>query len=152
MVAWLRRLWRATIWHPAAIPADEQRKYATPLKRFLFPAFDMVMLAVGLRGLDVGIPSIERIFPAGVTTGYYLALVVFSVVCFIGAAFPRLWALEIAGKVTLFGVLAVYLLALRTVDDGGARDAVSLLIMCAMLIPLLRLWILGIEIRDRRGT
>lgn len=149
----LGRIWRSTIWAPGAIP-EHERKYAEPLKRFLFPVFDVIMLCVGLRGLGAGIPSIERIFPHGIASGYYWTIIAFSVICLVGAVFPKLWVLEVAGKVTLFALLTVYLIALRSiaVTDGGARDAISLLVSAAMLIPLLRLWILGIEIRDRKES
>lgn len=149
----MRSVWRSTVWAPGAIPESE-RKYAEPLKRFVFPMFDVVLLLVGVRGLGAGIPSIERIFPPGIATGYYVAVIVFSLVCLVGAVFPRLWVLEIIGKVSLFSFLTVYLIALRAVasTDGGARDAISLLVFTAMLIPLLRLWILGIEIRDRKES
>lgn len=149
----MRRFWRSTVWASGAIP-EAERKYAEPLKRFLFPVFDVVMLLVGIRGLSEGIPSIERIFPPGIATGYYWAVIALALICLVGAVFPRLWVLEISGKVSLFAVLTVYLVALRTVAgaDGGARDAVSLLVFTAMLIPLLRLWILGIEIRDRKES
>lgn len=147
----MRWLWERMIWHPGAIPVLE-RKYAGPLKWFVFPVFDIIMAVVGARAMVVGIPSIEALYPAGVSYAIYVAWLVLAVVCFIGAIFPKLWPFEIVGKVALFAVLFLYLIAMRasptTVD--GAKDAVSGLLIAAMLIPCLRLWILGIEERIRR--
>lgn len=145
----LRRVWAETIWAPDAIPAAEA-KYATPLKRFLFPAFDLIIMTAGIRALTVGMPSVETLFPTSVAGGIYWAWVVLGAACFVGAAFPKLSTLEVGGKVALFAILAVYLVTLRVVDDTGPRDVVSLIVVIAMLIPLLRLWILGIEERHRR--
>jgi hypothetical protein len=124
------------------------------LKWFVFPVFDIIMALIGARALVVGVPSIEALYPAEVAYVIYLAWFVLGVVCFVGAVFPRLWPFEILGKVALFSVLFLYLIAMRasptTVD--GAKDAVSGLLLAAMLIPCLRLWILGIEERDRRAV
>ena len=141
------------MWHPSAIPPLEH-KYASPLKRFVFPAFDVIMLAVGVRSMFVGIPSIDELLPGEVAYAFYIAWTVLAFVCLVGAVFPRLWPLEICGKIALFSVLATYLVALRTAPAlyEGARDAVSGLVLAAMLIPSLRLWILGVEERDRRET
>lgn len=149
----MRRLFQASVWHPDAIPPLE-RKYASPLKRFVFPAFDIIMLVVGVRSMFVGIPSIDVLLPGVVAYGFYIAWTVLAAACLIGAAFPRLWPFEIGGKIALFAVLATYLVALRTAPAlyEGARDAVSGLVIAAMLIPSLRLWILGVEERDRRET
>lgn len=150
----LRRVRRELIWGPGAIPPLE-RKYGDPLKRFVFPAFDIAMVIIGVRALQVGIPSIDSLFPQGVATGIYIAWVAVAALCFVGATVPRLWVLEIGGKVALFALLAVYLIALRVAaadDPGGSRDAVSVFVAVAMLFPLLRLWILGIEERDRKAS
>jgi O-antigen ligase len=131
-----------------------ERKYAGPLKWFVFPVFDIIMAAIGLRAMFVGIPSIEALYPAVIAEAIYMAWFVLGVVCFVGAAFPRLWPFEIVGKIALLSMLCLYLIAMRaspsTVD--GAKDAVSLLLLAAILIPCLRLWILGIEERARRAA
>lgn len=148
----MRRLFRGTIWDPDAIPALE-RKYAGPLKWFVFPAFDIIMAAIGARALFVGVPSIESLYPSGVASVIYLAWLILGLVCLVGAVIPKLWPLEIVGKVALFAMLFLYLIAMRVSPTpvDGAKDAVSGLLLAAMLIPCLRLWILGIELRARKA-
>lgn len=148
----LRRLGRASIWAPGAVPVLE-RKYAGPLKWFVFPAFDIIMAVVGFRGMAVGSPSINAMFPGPVAWSLCLAWGTLATVCLIGAVFPRLWMLEIGGKIALFIILTLYLIALLRAPAPyeGARDTVTGLVLGAMLIPMLRLWILGIEERDRKG-
>lgn len=146
-------LWKSTIWAKGAIPADEL-KYAGPLKRFVFPVFDVIMLVVGIRSMFVGIPSIDFHYPPLVAWVLYATWAILAFVCLVGAIFPRLLPLEIGGKIALFSILATYLIALRGVPAmvDGARDAVSGLVLAAMLIPALRLWILGYEIRPRKAS
>jgi len=149
----MRRLFGLSIWHPSAIPAGE-RKYAGPLKWFVFPAFDIIMAVVGFRSMAVGVPSIDALFPDAIAWSLSLTWGTLAMVCFIGAVFPRAWTLEITGKIALFIILTLYLIALLVAPAPyqGARDTVIGLVLGAMLIPMLRLWILGIEERDRKAT
>ena len=148
-----RRIARATIWHPDAIPAIEA-KYARPLKGFVFPVFDLLMIVAGTRGLIVGMPAIDQLFPPPGPTIIYSVWAFMAAVCFVGAVFPRLWLLEIGGKIALFTALSIYFVALRVASGGddGAREVVSVMVAAALLIPLLRLWILGIEERARKES
>lgn len=148
----MRWLLKRSVWCSGAIPPLE-RKYADPLKRVVFPAFDLLMLILAIRSLHVGIPSIDALLPNLATTLLYWAWGLVAGLCFIGAAFPRLWKLEIGGKISLFAMLTVYLVALRLNETGdGTKDATTVFVVVAMLFPMLRLWILGIEERDRKGS
>lgn len=140
-----------TIWNAEAIP-EHERKYAYPLKRFLFPAFDILVIVLGVRTAFVGTASVDRLFPPSVAQGLYWGFAVIGLLCLIGCTFPKLWRVEIVGKVAVFVLLTCYLVTLQVVTsmDQQPRDAVSVITLIAMLIPLLRLWILGIEERDRR--
>lgn len=146
----MRALWQQTIWAPGAIPLLE-RKYAGPLKWFVFPAFDIAMMIIAFRASYVGIPAIESMYPHPVARIIYIAWGVLAFICLVGAIFPRLWVLEIGGKITLFAVLILYFYALRVAagDGSGTRDAISVFVLVATFIPALRLWILGSEIRTR---
>jgi hypothetical protein len=149
----IQRLCRATVWARGAIPMSE-RKYAGPLKWFVFPAFDVLMMVVGFRTMFVGIPSIDALFPPVVAWALSLVWGTVAGVCLVGAVFPKLWPLEIGGKIALFIILTLYLIALRAAPGtyDGSKDAVTGFVAGAMLIPTLRLWILGIEERDRKDT
>jgi hypothetical protein len=148
----LLRLRAKTIWAPGAIPPEE-KKYANPLKRFVLPAFDVAMIIAGFFAVRSGIPAIHDLFPYSVSAGFGYGFAGVAAACFIGIAFPRRWRTELFSKVALFGMLGLYLICLRVLaaDDGGSRDFISAIVTATMLVPALRLWILGTEIRDRRG-
>lgn len=141
-----------TIWAPGAIPLSEA-KYATPLKRVILPLYDLGAVLGGVYAIRSGIPSLDVLVPPLVSdiTGY--GFIVVAIACLAGISFPRLWAVETAGKALLFALLGTYLLALRTlaihIDDGN-RDFISVIVYLAMLLPVTRLWILGVEYRDRK--
>ena len=93
----LRMVLRNTIWYRDAIPPGE-RKYAAPLKRVVFPVYDMAVILLGLFGLLVGFQATDAALPAPGPTVLYTVMLLAGVLCLVGCAFPVLWAVEIAGK------------------------------------------------------
>jgi hypothetical protein len=146
----LRRLLRPTIWGPGHIPSSE-RKYAVPLKRFALPLLDLVFLYAGWYAIKSGIPSLDILLPDVVSSIASFAFIVAAAGACIGVVFPCLWWLEIASKIALIGLLGTYYLALRTLATGDpARDFISAIVLATVVLPGFGLWILGIELRDRR--
>ncbi len=148
----MRRLWRASIWHPSAIPIDEA-KYASPLKRVVFPAFNVIMIALGLAGLSTGFEALRLTFPTPFPTVLYSTLVVAGLVCFGACAFPRLWAWEVVGKFVILVGLAVLFAAMLVAAaeiEGHSGRAIAPMIVGLSLIPFLRLWILAAEWAGRK--
>ncbi|MEW1705945.1 hypothetical protein AB0230_01780 [Microbacterium sp. NPDC089190] len=152
-MSWLAAVGRASIWHPDAIPAGE-RKYASPLKRVLFPVFDAAIILFGIAGLRVGFQAMTLTFPMPVPSIIYGLLIAAGAICFIGCAFPRLWVQEIVGKLVILmtlGVLLVAMLIAGTTIPGHTGVAVAPMVFVMTLPPFLRLWLLGVEWGDR-GT
>lgn len=148
----MKRIWQASIWAKGAIPAGE-RKYAIPLKRFMLPVFDAAMVVAGVYAVRSGIPSIHELMPITASVGFGYGFILVAIACLVGVAFPGLWKIELVGKIIMFGLLGLYLLCLRVLaaDDHGSRDFISVITFASMLVPALRLWIMGTEIRERRG-
>lgn len=148
----MRRIFNASIWAHGAIP-DRERKYAGPLKRVALPAFDFILIIGGFYAVSRGIPAVDELLPPIVADSIGYAFAASAFFAFIGLAFPRLYALEIGAKWIMFGLLGVYLISLRVladVTDSGTRDFISAIVAALMIVPLYRLWILGVEVRDRR--
>jgi cytochrome bd-type quinol oxidase subunit 1 len=136
---------RATIWAPGAIPTEE-RKYAGPLKRVALPALDVLLIVGGYYAVTSGIPALDELLPDDVSNFLGLLFAACAVVCLLGAVFPRLWTLEVAGKILVVAILGMYFIALRTLDDDTLpRKFVSLVVLWGMVLPVLRLWWLGAE-------
>jgi hypothetical protein len=152
MLKLFRRVLAPTIWAPGAIPASEA-KYATPLKRVALPLYDLGAVAAGIYAIRSGIPSLDALLPHAFADSLGYFFIAAAVVCLAGIVFPKLWAVEMIGKGFLFAFLGTYLIALRTLADqegSGTRDFISAIVYMVMLVPLLRLWILGLEYRDRK--
>lgn len=141
----LRRVGGATIWAPGAIPPEE-RKYAGPLKRVALPVLDLLLVLGGFYAVTSGIPALDDLLPEHVSDALGFLFVVCACVCLLGAAFPRLWGVEVAGKILVVAILGMYFIALRTVDGGTpTRLFVSAVVLWSLVLPILRLWWLGVE-------
>lgn len=158
--SWGVRLWRSTIWAPGAIPKAEV-KYAGPLKRVALPVFDLLLILGGYYAVIAGIPALDELLPDPVSDALGMLFAACAVVCLMGAVFPRLWPLEVVGKILVVAVLGMYFIALRTVDGGSpTRLFISTAVVWGMVLPILRLWWLGTEYgarhfderRVRKGT
>lgn len=147
----VKRLHDLSIWAPGAIP-EHEKKWATPLRRFAFPFYDLVAVVTSIIGIFVGIPAIETLTPewfADIVAALFAAA---AIAALMGAAFPRLWRWELWGKRVIFSILGMYFFALMALAHtaAGTRYFVAGIVLFAMVLPTVALWILGIEIRDRR--
>ena len=140
---------RASIWHPLAIPDDERKFRAT--KRVWLPLYDAIMFGAGVWAVLYGSPILARLFPGELVDAAGVALAVAAVVCFLGVAFPMLWLVEIAGKLTILGLLGSYAatVALFRINPDPSAGFVVFILAAALITPLERLRVLGEEIRDR---
>ncbi|WP_424462858.1 hypothetical protein [Pseudoclavibacter helvolus] len=145
-----RRLWRASVWHPDALPIEEFKFRS--LKRVWLPLYDAAAFGAGLWAIVFGSPILHRLFHPDVIDLLGALLAVAAAVCFAGVAFPSLWRVEIAGKLVLLMLLAAYaltIIAFRTNPQPEALFVVFILVL-GMPLPFFRLSLLGEEIKERR--
>jgi len=102
----VRAILRASIWHPSAIPADEWKFRS--IKRVWLPVYNVIMMGAGIWAAVYGSPILSRLFPGELVDLSGLTLAAAALVCFLGRAFPMLWALELAGKVCMAFLLGAY--------------------------------------------
>lgn len=147
-MSFFQRLYRASIWHPDAIPVLEL-KYAD-LKRKLFPVVDICCIYMGLIGLFFGLPSIDTAYGsyvASVGGGVFAAC---SMGALLGISFPKLWVVEVIGKCVMIGCMVTYGLAVLVtnswnVENADARLYVLGLIGIAVGLVAFRLGLLRFE-------
>jgi hypothetical protein len=139
----LRRLFRHTVWAEDAIPPDDAyRSY----RRFWLPLVDLIYIAGGISLLASPVnPALSEVW-RGVTVWYGLALALVALVTLIGAAFPRLWAVEVFGKAGILFLIAF--LAAACMLTG--RPFGAFLAAAAAVPVLFRLSVLGAERAVRR--
>ncbi|MFD5599911.1 hypothetical protein ACFWHR_07615 [Leucobacter sp. NPDC058333] len=149
---WVLRLWRASIWHPDAIPEGEG-KVAADVKRTLLPFYDLVLIGAALLAIRGGMPTFVIVYNDAVSGSAAWSLLGAASLCLIGVAFPRLWRLEAAAKITLTTILLVYgVMLLGSSVTEPARGFVGGLTIAVCLLPVSRILWLGDEYRKRKAT
>lgn len=148
----LSRFWGATIWAPDAIPLDED-KFGS-LKRYLLPYIDVVLFLSGLSAVRYGAPSLSEFLPVPVTQVFGVLFIGATVLAFVGVVFPKLWLMEVAGKLSLFVLSVAYTVALflLTQDGSAIRGFITGYVAAVAGLLLWRLAFLGRERRERRNN
>lgn len=138
----LKRLWAATVWAPNGVPADAWRFRG--IFRFVLPVTDLLFLYFGAVGWWNGVASVRE--AAGHTNAAWWSagIVITAAAAFVGISFPKLWALELAAKIGLIGLVFGYvaLYAARIVTDFHTSASAGL-VMILILLPLWRVGDLG---------
>ena len=151
LVSYARFLWDQSIWAEDAIDADEFR-YRN-LKRLWFPVFDLLCVLIGYLAFLYGSRIMYELYPEWLIDTAGVSFMVASAFALIGVAFPRLFVLEIAGKIGMVGLLGAYSATLWTAFFGGVLQSgmVAGIVMLPVIFPLAKLQILGEEIKQRRS-
>lgn len=139
-----------SVWAPDAIPAEEW-KYRN-LTRVVFPGIDIILALASFGAFFFGIPAVSEFYPKIVTTMLASLLTFAGIISFFGVGFPKLWRLEIMGKVVLFGILVIYFFSILILAIKGDGNRVFVLgFVAGLLVPIVwRLSVLGAEWQKRR--
>lgn len=152
----MRWLYRQTIWRSGEIPMHEQ-KYRS-LKRVWLPLYDTIAVVAGVMAAGYGSRLLDRLYgDATDFIGIFFAFV--AAVCLAGVAFPKLWAVEIVGKLLLIGMIIAYATAIivsPSPEQLAAREApswfIAVILLLPLPLPLFRLELLATEWVDRRAV
>jgi hypothetical protein len=147
----MRALWRASIWHPDAIPPDEWKFRS--MKRVWLPLYDLIVIGAGLWATAYGSPLLHRLFAEPVIDVAGMVMSVAGMVCLMGVIFPAFWTVEMVGKITVLFLLAVYgacVWFFPTRPDPASGFVVFILAL-GIIPPMIRLSVLGEELKERRA-
>jgi hypothetical protein len=141
---------RRSIWHRDAIPITEG-ELARDVKRWVLPVVDVLFILASISGLVRGMPSFEVVYSETVSNVAAVLILAASIACLVGVSFPRLWRLELVGKMALAFVLLTYAALLVFLSVGGsARGFVAGVCAASVVLPLWRIVWLGREYRRRK--
>lgn len=148
----LTRLWGASIWAKDAIDPDEY-KYRS-FKRVWLPLYDVIAIGAGIWATLFGSPILHRLFPKDTVDAAGMLLALAATVCLMGVIFPALWLVEVVGKILvtfLLGSYAACVLLFRTDPGDPSSGFVVFILALALIVPFIRLSILGEEWKERHS-
>lgn len=149
----LKRIARASVWARDGVPAEYWRFRG--IFRFVLPLTDVFFLFFGAVAWNNGLTSVARAAGHEWQTWWSAGIALAALVALVGVSFPRLWVVELCGKVPLIGLVSVYLFVLLR---NGIQDpqvlATSGLIVILILLPIWRIADLGYEswLQKRKGA
>lgn len=147
----LRRLWAASIWAPGMIPPDEWK--FRNLKRVWLPLYDLIAVFCGVQAFLFGSPLLNILFPADLIDVLGVMMAAAALVCLAGVAFPRLWLVEIVGKIILVGMISAYVATIMLLSqNAGSNLFVVGMLTFGLPLAFFRLNLLGEELKERRAS
>lgn len=150
--AWLDRLYRASIWHPSAVPIFEGAT-ALELKRYVLPGFNVILIVMGIAAVTNGLVSFDIVYNELIAQVFGVLLLAGAVAASFGLAFPRYSNVERLGKTVVTIVTGTYSAALWTLafQDGSSRAVVACGMTVVFLFALWNVHRIGRERRTREA-
>ena len=146
----MRRLLAASIWAPGAIAPDEW-KYRN-LKRVWLPLYDLIAILAGYFAFDRGSNILNRLFEPWLIDVLGITMMVIATICLAGVAFPRLWPIEMVGKVLLLGIVVSYIATILILSvEPFTNLFVVAMLAWGLPLALFRLNLLGEEWKERQA-
>jgi hypothetical protein len=138
----LRALFGASVWSRDGVRAEDRRFRG--IFRYVLPLTDILFLFFGVVGWHNGIRSVEQVAGNEWQTWWSLGLAAAAFVALVGVAFPRLWLVELAGKIPLIVLVTVYVWVMlgRGLDDPKVLATAGLVVIL-ILLPVWRVADLG---------
>ncbi|QDH92267.1 hypothetical protein SEA_PHILLYPHILLY_57 [Microbacterium phage PhillyPhilly] len=146
---WALPVWRASIFHPGAIPVYEGETSAE-LKRYFLPLFDTILIIMGLMAIQSGMPSFDIVYNDTISSLAAWVLAASAAAAMFGLLFPKFWRMEAWGKIFMFAILSGYSVALwgLALQGGSGRGFVAGGITALTAFVGWNLWRIG---RERRA-
>ncbi|WP_066038647.1 hypothetical protein [Herbiconiux solani] len=146
----MRRLIAASIWARGAIPPDEW-KYRN-LKRVWLPLYDIIAIFAGLQAIMYGSTILNRLFAPFVVDTLGVFMTIIATVCLAGVAFPRLWPVEMVGKILLVALVAGYVTTILIFSESATPNLFVVgMLTWGLPLAFFRLNLLGEELKERRA-
>lgn len=147
------RFRRLLVWHPINTdPADDDRWTV----RVWLPLYDCLVILAGFVAYWIGSPLLNRLFPHAVVDAVAVIFAVLGFITLIGVCVPRVWMIEVFGKIGISFLLTTYaflVLAFPSREPQNNAFITVILIMATWGVypRLTRLFIRGYRDRILRG-
>lgn len=146
----MKRIIAASVWAPNGVSAKDWRFRG--IFRFVLPVTDLLFGWFGIVGWLNGVTSVKEAVGSDWQVGWSVLVAVSAFLAFVGVSFPKLWAVELVGKVALIGLVSAYVLvAVGNVFQPHTSATVGLVIIL-ILLPIWRVGDLGFVAWQRGHT
>ncbi|UVF61367.1 membrane protein [Microbacterium phage Sparcetus] len=125
---------RLTVWHPINTdPNDDYRDGP----RFWYPMFDLLMVALGVCAYYIGSPLLNKLFPVWFVDSMGVSIAIAASLAAIGAIFPKMFIMEILGKLALVFLLGGYAGTIAWLSQNAGENGFVVITLFSLV------WLLG---------
>lgn len=128
------RFKRLTVWHPLNTDPEDAYRHGP---RFWYPGFDLIMVVLGAYAFTFGSPLLNRLFPSWFVDSLGVAILVSALFASIGVVFPKLFMVELVGKLALVFLLGGYAGTVGWLSRTDEPNGFVVIILFALV------WLLG---------
>lgn len=148
----IHRIFRNSVWGRNGVPPEDWRYRG--LYRWVLPLTDIFFFWFGAVGYWNGINTVEAAASQTWQEYWSLGIAISSTIAFIGVLFPKLWLVELLGKIPLVGLVSVYIVIFfsQGLTDTPNMLATAGLISILILLPVWRIGDLGFVAWKRKET
>lgn len=149
----LRRLWRASIWHPDSVPPEEW-KYRS-LKRVWLPVYFALAALAGFWATFIGgSPLLRQLLHDNLIAALGGLLMIVSLTGLVAVLFPRLWRVAMLADGALVALLSAYAAAIwgRNIQGDLSSGFTSFIVCLGLPLMFFHLQLLGEELKERRAA
>lgn len=113
------RFKRLTVWHPINTDPDDDDRWTV---RVWLPMYDVLAILAGWVAFWIGSPLLNRLFPEWIVNATAAWFFLAGAVTLVGVVIPKLWRIEVAGKVTMSFLLTTYALLVLAFPTQEAQN------------------------------
>lgn len=110
---------RFTVWHPINTDPNDDDRWTV---RVWLPLYDVLAVLAGGIAFYIGSPLLNRLFPNAVVDGTAVMFGVAGFITLVGVVIPRLWRIEVAGKVAMSFLLTTYAMLVLVFPSKDAQN------------------------------
>lgn len=128
------RFKRLTIWHPINTDPEDPYRHGP---RFWYPTFDLIMFFLGVYAFELGSPLLNTLFPVWFVDTLGLCIAAVAGLAAIGVIFPKLFLVELIGKLGLVFLLGGYAGTVGALSPNAGENGFVVGVLFALV------WLLG---------
>lgn len=128
------RFKRLTVWHPINTDPEDAYRHGP---RFWYPGFDLIMVLLGAYAFFFGSPLLNRLFPTWFVDTLGVAILTAALFASVGVMFPKLFMVELVGKLSLVFLLGGYAGTVAALSRTDEPNGFVVIILFALV------WLLG---------
>lgn len=139
----MRQLFNATVWASDGVPSDARR--FRNIFRIVLPLTDALFIRFGVVGVRDGLHLVSDGDMHQYGLWWPVCLVLASLASLIGVVFPKLWSLELVGRICMVGLVAGYAaVGVANIFTDANQNALVGLIIILILLQAWRVGDLGL--------